>query len=115
MKNFLLRLASAAVICTLSMVALDAQTASQAPARDSQQPSASQQQNDPQTQDAKAFSGTIVKEKGMLVLKDGTANVSYQLDNQEKAKAFEGKQVKVTGKLDMDTNLIHVENIEVAS
>jgi hypothetical protein len=75
-------------------------------------PIAAQQQNDMQTQDAKPFNGTIVKEKGKFVLKDKAANVSYQLDDQEKAKQFEGKQVKVTGKLDMNTNLIHVENIE---
>ena len=68
-----------------------------------------------QTQDAKPFNGTIVKEKGKLVLKDTAAKVSYQLDDQEKAKEFEGKQVKVTGKLDLNTNLIHVENIEAAS
>jgi hypothetical protein len=41
--------------------------------------------------------------------------MSYQLDDQEKAKQFEGKQVKVVGKLDLDTNLIHVENIEAVS
>jgi hypothetical protein len=56
-----------------------------------------------------------VKEKGKLVLKDTAANVSYQLDDQDRARQFEGKQVKVTGKLDMNTNLIHVESIEAAS
>ena len=56
-----------------------------------------------------------MKEKGKLVLKDTAANVSYQLDDQEKAKQFVGKQVRVTGKLDLNTNLIHVDNIEGAS
>ena len=80
-----------------------------------QQAAAAPHRNDMQTQDAKAFSGTIVKEKGKLVLKDTVAKVIYQLDDQDSAKQFEGKQVKVTGKLDLDTNLIHVENIENGS
>ena len=99
----------------LGLLALNAQTKPQQTAAPSQQVAIAQQQNDPQTQDAKAFNGTIVKEKGKLVLKDAAANVSYQLDNQEKAKQFEGKQAKVTGRLDLETNLIHVENIELVS
>ena len=114
MKNFLRRIA-AVLLFTAGVVTLGAQSNSQQPARDTQQASASQLQNDMQTQDAKPFNGTIVKEKGKLVLKDTAAKVSYQLDDQEKAKEFEGKQVKVTGKLDLNTNLIHVENIEAAS
>jgi len=112
MKSFLLRLAVAfAVMAGVSVL----QATAQQPANDSQQPTAAQQQNDMPAQDAKPFSGTIVKEKGKLILKDTAANVSYQLDDQEKAKQFEGKQVKVTGKLDMNTNVIHVESIEAAS
>lgn len=112
MRNFLLRL-SLAMAVTASMLAVSAPAKAQA-TRD-QQPTAAQPQNDTQAQDAKPFSGTIVKEKGKLVLKDAAANVSYQLDDQEKAKQFEGKQVKVTGKLDMSANVIHVENIEAAA
>jgi hypothetical protein len=112
MKNFLLRLASAAVICTLSLVA---QGSSQQTPRDTQQPSAAQQQDDAQAQEAKAFSGTIVKQKGQFVLQDTETKLSYQLDDQQQAKRFEGKQVKVMGKLDMNANMIHVENIESAS
>jgi hypothetical protein len=111
MKNFLLRLAAAFAV-TAGMVALSGQANAQEPAGKSQQPTAAQPQNDMQTQDAKPFNGTIVKEKGKLVLKDTATNVSYQLDDQQRAKQFEGKQVKVTGKLDMNTNLIHVESIE---
>ena len=113
MNSFLGRVA---IVLTFAagLAALSAQTTARQTARDGQ-PSAAQQQNDMQTQDAKAFNGTIVKEKGKLVLKDAAANVSYQLDNQDKAKPFEGKQVKVIGKLDLDTNLIHIENIEAAS
>jgi hypothetical protein len=118
MKNFLMRLAAALVFVT-GLMALSAQTSQQADngsSRYSATPQqAGQQQNDMQTQEAKPFNGTIVKEKGKLVLKDTAANISYQLDDQDKAKQFEGKQVKVTGKLDMNTNLIHVDSIEGGS
>jgi Protein of unknown function (DUF5818) len=118
MKNFLVRLAAALVFVT-GLMALSAQT-SQQPDNGSSRYSATpqqagQQQNDMETQEAKPFNGTIVKEKGKLVLKDTAANISYKLDDQDKAKQFQGKQVKVTGKLDMNTNLIHVESIEGGS
>jgi uncharacterized protein YdeI (BOF family) len=114
MKKFLVRLA-AVLTFAACMAALSVPANAQQAARDSQQPSAAQQPNDMQTQDAKPFNGTIVKEKGKFVLKDTTTKMSYQLDDQDKAKQFEGKQVKVTGKLDLDSNLIHVENIEAVS
>lgn len=116
MKNFLFRL-SVAAIFTGFVLSLSAQAAqkSATPQQSAVQQSMTAQQNDAQAQDAKPFNGTIVKEKGKLVLKDTTANVSYQLDDQEKAKQYEGKQVKITGKLDMASNLIHVESIEAVS
>jgi uncharacterized protein YdeI (BOF family) len=92
-------------------VALNAQ-AGPVDAPSGQQPVA-QHPNDGQSQEAAPISGTIVKEKGQYVLKDAASGASYKLDDQEKAKQFEGKQVKVTGKLDPTTNQIHVENIEL--
>jgi len=122
MKNFLLRLALAFSVMSAALaltVTSNAQPGNSGPLQPMVfQPSAQQQaqpQNEMQTQEAKPFNGTIMKEKGKLVLKDTAANISYQLDDQEKAKQFVGKQVKVTGKLDMNTNLIHVETIEAAS
>jgi len=109
----LLPLFAMVLTVAVGLLALNAQTKPQQNTAPAQQ--VAQQQNDPQTQEAKAFNGTIVQEKGKLVLKDAAANISYQLDNQEKAKQFEGKQVKVTGRLDLETNLIHVENIELVS
>jgi hypothetical protein len=49
------------------------------------------------------------------VLKDPMTKMSYQLDDQEKAARYVGKQVKVTGKLDMSSNTIQVESIEPIS
>ena len=118
MKNVLVRLA-VLVTLTAGLAAVSVQAHAQQPAGDPQQPVAAQQAapqaTDMQAQDAKPFSGTIVKEKGKLVLKDSGANMSYQLDDQDKAQPFEGKQVKVTGKLNAGTKVIHVENIEAAS
>ncbi|MGA9511382.1 MAG: DUF5818 domain-containing protein [Candidatus Sulfotelmatobacter sp.] len=65
------------------------------------------------TQEAKSFSGNIVKENGELVLKDPVTKVIYKLDDPAKAKQYIGKHVKVTGKLEMNSNTIRVESIEV--
>jgi Protein of unknown function (DUF5818) len=51
---------------------------------------------------------------GKLVLKD-MAGTTYQLDDQQKAKKFAGKEVKVVGSLDTSSNTIHVENIDLSS
>ncbi len=67
------------------------------------------------TKDAQAFTGRIVKENGKVVLKDPVTKTSYQIDDVSKAKQFMGKQVKVTGKLDMNTNTIRVDTIEPMS
>jgi uncharacterized protein DUF5818 len=82
-----------------------------------------QQQNEAQmpasgdttTHEAHAFTGRIVKEKGELVLKDPVTKVIYKLDDPAKAKQYMGKQVKVTGKLDMNSNTIQVDGIEPVS
>ena len=70
---------------------------------------------DTTTQMAKTFTGRIVKENGDLVLKDQVTEVSYKLSDPAKAKKYMGKQVKVTGKLDMNSNTIQVESIELVS
>ena len=69
----------------------------------------SQSQGQPSAQ---TFTGTIVKDGANYVLKaNGTA---YQIDDQAKARAYEGKQVKITGSLDK-SNLIHISAIELLS
>ncbi len=55
------------------------------------------------------FSGTVVKAGGKYVLKNDT--MTYQLDDQVKARQFEGKQVSVMGDLDQSTSVIHVTDI----
>jgi len=124
--HFSLSLATAVAFMTLAFgPSLYAQQADQDPAPTSPHqadPTANQQQqqNEPQipasgeatTHEAKAFSGRIVKENGELVLKDPVTKVSYRLSEQSTAKQYLGKQVKVTGKLDMNSNSIQVDSIE---
>lgn len=69
------------------------------------------QQQTPQ-QATQKFQGTIVKAKGKYILQDKASGATYQLDNQDKAKQFAGKEVKVTGTLDPSTNTIQVSDIE---
>ena len=60
------------------------------------------------------FSGIIVRTGTEYVLKT-MDNVTYQLDDQDRAKRFEGKQVKVTGTVNANTKVIRVQNIEEAA
>jgi hypothetical protein len=70
---------------------------------------------DTTTQEAKTFTGRIVKENGEVVLKDPITKISYKFDNPAKAKQYMGKEVKVTGKLDMNSNTIQIASIELLS
>jgi hypothetical protein len=82
-----------------------------------QQPTQSQngQAGDQPSQQVQAFTGTIVKTSDGYVLQDSAGTTSYKLDNAKQAKKFEGKNVKVTGTLDVATNTIHISNVEMAS
>jgi len=60
---------------------------------------------------AQSFQGTISKSGDKLVLKDSATQASYKLDDQDKAKAFEGQSVKVTATMDAATNTLHVVDI----
>ena len=60
---------------------------------------------------ATTFTGTIVKDGENYVLRDSSGGI-YKLDNASQAQTFEGKTVKVTGKLDADSKMIHVDSIQ---
>jgi hypothetical protein len=70
-----------------------------------------QEQPKPDQAQSSTFTGTIVKDGEQFLLKDSTGAM-YKLDDSSRAQSFEGKSVKVTGKLDTDAKLIHVDNIE---
>ena len=59
------------------------------------------------------FTGSIVKNGSKYQLRSGGAD--YDLDDQNQAKSFEGKDVKVNGSLDKSSNTIKVTSIEPAS
>ena len=42
------------------------------------------------------------------------ANEKFRLDNQKKVKNYQGKDVQITGTLEKENNLIHVEKIKVS-
>lgn len=120
MKNYFIRgsvLALTLGVATMgSLYAQDAkpgQSDPQATRPSQSQPAPGAAQSAPTSaQSSKEFTGTIVKEKGAMMLKDSSANVSYKVDDDSKVKEYEGKQVKVTGTLDSSTNVIHVDSIQ---
>jgi hypothetical protein len=83
------------------------------PAAPDQQPG---QSPDAQTQQAsrQRMTGIIVRQGEKFVLKAGD-NTPYQLDDQERARRYQDKQVLVVGRLDTETNTFHIESIELAS
>jgi uncharacterized protein DUF5818 len=84
----------------------------------SQQPSTQQQQGQaqPDQQKTETFVGQVIKAKNgqYALLTDKQAGKGYYLDDQEKAKQFDGQNVKVIGTLDMATNTIRINNIQPA-
>jgi hypothetical protein len=60
---------------------------------------------------AHTVTGSISKEGDTYVLKVSDTT-SYKLDDQAKAKQFNGQKVRVTGEVDLNTNQIHVQKIE---
>jgi hypothetical protein len=77
------------------------------------QQDAPQPQNDPgKTSEVKVFTGKVMQSNGQYVLMDSITQATYALDDQDKAKQFEGKAVKVTGTLETTSKLIRVSNIE---
>ncbi len=78
-------------------------------AQQKQAPGAQQEQQKVQT-----FVGKIVRIKNgqLALLTDENSGKGVYLDDQEKAKQYEGKNVKVTGVLEVAKNLVHVTDIE---
>src|ERR1700738_4459530 len=57
------------------------------------------------------FSGTAIRNGSRFALRE-TGGVLYTLDSTGRAWPFEGEDVRVTGKLDTTTSLLHVDEIE---
>jgi hypothetical protein len=66
-----------------------------------------------QEAESQTFTGKIMNHDGTYELQ-GDDDKTYQLDNQEKAKTFDGKTVNVIGSLNEENMTIHVSEIEEA-
>ena len=85
------------------------------PSEPKQQPDEQQHpQKETQESTAQRVTGSVVKVAGKYML-ETEDNVAYQLDDQDKAKQYEGKRVKVTGSLDRATGILRVSSIELLS
>ena len=78
------------------------------------QPALSRAQQASPLDAAQTFAGSIVKDNGKYVLKV-SESTAYQIDNQEKARTYDGKQVRIIGNLDSKTNMLHITRIELLS
>ena len=91
--------------------------AQQTPSTPGQAGSTPQQQQTDATnpqQSARSFEGKIAKSGDQLVLQENSTQTAYKLDDQDKAKQFEGKDVKVMATVDASTNTLHVVDITPA-
>jgi hypothetical protein len=79
-------------------------------------PATAQDQSPAQPQEpaAQTFTGTILRTGSTYVLK-AQGGITYQLDNQDDARQYDGKQVKVVANLDAKGALLHVVSIELMS
>jgi uncharacterized protein YdeI (BOF family) len=109
---FMAALMLAAIVGSAAQNAPQQAPPSQDPPSAQQQPAAPDEGAQKQTQ---TFMGQITQSNGQYILRDSASNVSYQLDDQNEAKKFDGQKVKVTGTLDSASNTIHVEKIEAAT
>jgi len=124
MKDLLMRIllliaASSIVLSPMSSACAHQYNPAHSQTAGSQKPSQTRTESPPagevQTQESLAFTGRVVKVQTQFVLHDPTTKVSYQLDDQSKAKRYVGKQVKVIGRLEMNSNTIRIDSIEPLS
>jgi lipopolysaccharide export system protein LptA len=113
MKKNLSLLATLALAAALSPAVFAQQEQTSPPATDPQTQTAPAPGNATDTQAQTSFSGTVVKVQKHYALK--TDSMTYQLDDQAKAKQFAGKQVTVSGTLDKSTSIIRVTDIQLLS
>jgi uncharacterized protein DUF5818 len=63
-------------------------------------------------QPVQEFQGTIERSGTKYILEDKASGARYELDKQDRARQFVGKDVKITGTLDPSTNTIEVSEIK---
>jgi hypothetical protein len=60
------------------------------------------------------FTGMIVKDRGKYVLKVASGS-AYQLDDQQKAGQYDGREVRLVGTMDENLYNVNVVSIELIS
>lgn len=75
---------------------------------------AAQSQNDQTRTTRQTITGIIVRGGEKCVLKAGDNSI-YQLDDQDQARQFRDKKVRIVGTLNASTNIFHIEGIETVS
>jgi hypothetical protein len=85
----------------------------QNPPRTAPDTSIPQPQTDPTNShpSARAFEGKIEKSTDGFVLRENVTQSPFKLDDQDKAKKFEGKDVRIMATMDPTTNILHVVDI----
>jgi hypothetical protein len=100
------------IVAMLGLSGLGMNLAAQQTPSTPQAGTAPQQQTDASSpQSARSFVGKISKAGDKLVLQEASTQTAYQLDDQDKAKQFQGKNVTVMATLDTNTNTLHVVDI----
>ncbi|WP_158819364.1 hypothetical protein [Granulicella sp. S156] len=112
-------LATSLCAFTPGLAAQSSGTAQQAQPQQNQQQAQPQQNQQQDPQQAKTFTGKIVKlQNGQFALLTGQTPegkaAGHLLDDQDNAKKYADKQVTVTGTFDTASNTIHVTNIQAA-
>jgi len=99
-------------IATLGLASFALNLSAQQTSSPQSQTGTAQQQVDTQSQQStQNFEGKIKKSGDKLVLQDASTQTAYQLDDQDKAKQYEGQKVKVVATMDPSTNTLHIVNI----
>src|SRR5579872_3876825 len=111
MEEKMKRLLSIVTILGLTGLGLSLSATAQNQPAQSQTSAGQAQQQPVDTQSARAFEGKITEAGDKLVLQESSTQQAYQLDDQDKAKRFEGKKVKITATMDPNTNTLHVVDI----
>jgi hypothetical protein len=90
---------------------LSAQQTSSTPSQPDAMPQQQQADSTNPQQSARSFEGTIAKMGDQLVLRENSTQTAYKLDDQDKAKRFEGRDVEVMATVDANSNTLHVVDI----
>ena len=92
-------------------VSLSGQQTSSTPSQTDNTPQQQQADATNRQQSARSFEGKITKMGDQLVLQEDSTQAAYKLDDQDKAKQFKGRDVKVMATLDASSNMLHVIDI----